>query len=137
MPSETSSAQSEEPVSILMAEPGQPAARDSYRQYLGKLEPHDVHAPRFDGENISEFLDEYDFEADRVGWPEELRKKQLPYFCTQKYKAFIRKLPSYYGIESYQEYKEEQTRVFVRKAAWLQVAAGIASTVRNNQLSGS
>ncbi|KAF7452269.1 hypothetical protein PtrM4_128070 [Pyrenophora tritici-repentis] len=112
MPSETSSAQSEEPVSILMAEPGQPAARDSYRQYLGKLEPHDVHAPRFDGENISEFLDEYDFEADRVGWPEELRKKQLPYFCTQKYKAFIRKLPSYYGIESYQEYKEELRELY-------------------------
>ncbi|KAG9382496.1 rve domain containing protein [Pyrenophora tritici-repentis] len=96
MPSETSSAQSEEPVSILMAEPGQPAARDSYRQYLGKLEPH-VHAPRFDGENISEFLDEYDFEADRVGWPEELRKKQLPYFCTQK---------------SYQEYKEELRELY-------------------------
>ncbi|KAK1913067.1 hypothetical protein P3342_005003 [Pyrenophora teres f. teres] len=59
-----------------MAEPEPPTAtRNSYRQYLGKLEPHDAHAPRFDGENISEFLDEYDFEADRVDWPQEFRKK--------------------------------------------------------------
>ncbi|KAK1918286.1 hypothetical protein P3342_001203 [Pyrenophora teres f. teres] len=49
-----------------MAEPKPPTAtRNSYRQYLGKLESHDAHAPRFNGENILEFLDEYDFEADR------------------------------------------------------------------------
>ncbi|EFQ89213.1 hypothetical protein PTT_14608 [Pyrenophora teres f. teres 0-1] len=41
-----------------MAEPKPPTVtRNSYRQYLGKLEPHDAHAPRFDSENISEFLD--------------------------------------------------------------------------------
>ncbi|KAL7780528.1 hypothetical protein CFE70_010552 [Pyrenophora teres f. teres 0-1] len=96
-----------------MAEPEPPTAtRNSYRQYLGKLEPHDAHAPRFDGENISEFLDEYDFEADRVDWPQEFRKKQLPYFCTQKYKAFVRKLPSYYGAETYEQYKDELRELY-------------------------
>jgi len=63
--------------------------------YMGRLEPTDINAPKFDGYNITDFLEEYNFETDRVRWDESTRKRQLPYFCTQRYKAFIRKLPSY------------------------------------------
>jgi len=63
--------------------------------YIGRLEPTDNNAPKFDGDNITDFLEEYNFEANRVRWDENTRKRQLPYFCTQRYKAFVRKLPSY------------------------------------------
>jgi hypothetical protein len=35
-------------------------------RYMGRLEPTDTNAPMFDGLNITDFLEEYNFEADRV-----------------------------------------------------------------------
>ncbi|EUC27208.1 hypothetical protein COCCADRAFT_112308, partial [Bipolaris zeicola 26-R-13] len=47
-------------------------ASETYRQttvYQGRLEPTDANAPKFDGRNITEFLEEYCFECDRaVTW---------------------------------------------------------------------
>lgn len=63
--------------------------------YHGKFEPTDANAPKFDGNNVTDFLEEYNFEADRVNWDGTQRKKMLPYFCTTKYKALTRKLPAY------------------------------------------
>ena len=34
--------------------------------YIGRLEPTDNNAPKFDGDNITDFLEEYNFEANRV-----------------------------------------------------------------------
>jgi hypothetical protein len=45
--------------------------------------------------SLTILLEEYNFEADRVSWDDPTRKRQLPYFCTLRYKTFVRKLPSY------------------------------------------
>lgn len=83
------------------------------RPYIGKLEPNDVNAPKFNGVNITDFLEEYNFEADRVLWSAKTRKLQLPYFCTPRYKAFVRKLPGYSSIEtSWEEYQKELRKLY-------------------------
>jgi hypothetical protein len=88
-------------------------ATPSHNRHQGRFEPTDANAPIFDGRNITEFLEEYNFECDRVCWNEETRKLQLPYFCTQRYKAFVRKLPSYYNKEvSWESYQKELSSLY-------------------------
>ena len=82
--------------------------------YQGRFEPTDANAPRFSGRNITDFLEEYNFECDRVLWSEDIRKRQLPYFCEQRYKAFTRKLPSYLDPEvSWTDYQAELKSLYL------------------------
>jgi hypothetical protein len=64
-------------------------------EYREKLDPNDQHSPKFKGYNITDFLEEYNFDADRVCWDDLHRKKMVPYFCLTKYKLFVRRLPGY------------------------------------------
>jgi hypothetical protein len=82
-------------------------------QYYGKFEPTDSNAPKFGGINITDFLEEYNFEADRVSWSTAIRKQQVPYFCEPRYKQFIRKLPGYSNKDvSWEEYQKELCKLY-------------------------
>lgn len=81
---------------VNIQEPGVPQATAERLVIKSNMPmPSSEMAPRFEGEDLQEFLADYEIGTSEAGWTDYQRCRLLPYYCKRSVRSTVRSLPGY------------------------------------------